>query len=184
MAKTFKEVPDHWKAPIGPYRQAPEQFGGEWWLVNPFTTAEPWLTQTNKGGKPETLPEGFVELFGPRPTAKDFPSHRNFQVALVEWKQDLEGFKQAGVPEWATAAEIESASELFEKWSMGAAGFYEGRFGWMAKFPDAELLPGYEAVAYTALMASHLVIARYQVDVSIRLDITLSPRHPFVPADV
>jgi hypothetical protein len=39
--KTFSdaEIPAHWKAPYGPYRQAPQQYGGEWWFVNPFTSA-------------------------------------------------------------------------------------------------------------------------------------------------
>ena len=33
----YQDVPDVWKWPIGPYQQAPEEFGGEWWKVNPFT---------------------------------------------------------------------------------------------------------------------------------------------------
>lgn len=38
----YQDVPDSWKWPIGPYQQAPEEFGGEWWKVNPFTGSEPW----------------------------------------------------------------------------------------------------------------------------------------------
>ena len=182
MAKTFQEVPEHWKYPIGPYRQAPEKFGGEWWLVNPFTTDEPWALESRAVLADEPA-AGFEEVFGPRPTAAQFSSHRAFQIALVEWKQDLAGFKRSGIPEWTTQRAVDQVTQLFEKWDMGSARFYEGRFGWMARFVDAELA-GYEVAAFTAIEASHLVIARYQVDVSIRLGKTPSPRHPFVPADV
>ena len=65
----YKEVPEHWRSPIGPYRQAPAEFGGEWWMVNPFTTEEPWR---NEAGPTEQLPDGFLEIFGPRPKVSDY----------------------------------------------------------------------------------------------------------------
>ena len=62
-----KEIPEAWKHPVGPYRQAPPEYGGEWWLVNPFSGDEPWLLLDRKAPVPEVLPVGFENTFGPRP---------------------------------------------------------------------------------------------------------------------
>ena len=53
----YKEIPDHWKYPMGPYHQAPPEFGGEWWVVNPFTTSEPGFAFWPWHGEKYTPPE-------------------------------------------------------------------------------------------------------------------------------
>ena len=185
MTPRFQEVPEHWKAPVGPYRQAPPEFGGEWWLVDPFTGETPWLTQA--GGPPrEILPEGYEEIFGPRPQAADFRGERNpslmYRTAVVKWEQDLRYFKQAGTPEWADPRLVATAANLFEQWGMGTPRFYEGRYGWMARFPESEIRD-YEASAWGALNASHLLVAQYQIRVVGRGAVP-EKRHPFVPPHV
>ena len=76
----YSEIPDHWKQPVGPYRQAPQEFGGDWWLVNPFTGSEPW---NNQPRPKEPLPEGFTSIFGPRPQLADYLNTPNPSQTLT-----------------------------------------------------------------------------------------------------
>ncbi len=181
----FKEIPDLWKYPLGPYRQAPPEHGGEWWLVNPFTTAEPWLTQG--GALPtEVLPLGFAEIFGSRPKIADFSKSATpsllFRLATVQWEQDLRYFKRAGVPEWAPAEQLAGAEQITKQWEMGVPRFYEGRYGWMARFPESQI-KDFESSAWGILNAAHLNVAAYQLRLIDRGGIPAN-RHPFVPPHV
>jgi len=185
MTPSYADVPEHWKQPAGPYRQAPAEHGGEWWLVNPFTGSEPWLLQS-QAGKPEALPEGFEEIFGPRPESSDFHQLSNpslmFRIARTQWEQDLRHFKQAGAPEWASTEELSDSEAAFQRWGMGAPKHYEGRYGWMTRFPESEIAD-FEAAAWTAIQVSHLTIAQYQLRLVDR-DIVPREKHPFVPPHV
>ena len=184
MTPRFETVPEHWKHPLGPYRQAPSEFGGEWWYVNPFTGETPWV-----GSAPiprETLPPGFAELFGERPKGSQFADSANpslaHRAAVVVWEQELKYFQQAGYPEWAPAEDWKDASAAFEFWGMGAPRHYQGRYGWSTKFPDSELRD-FDAATWTALNASHLVIAQYQIRL-VQRGMEPRRRHPFVPPSV
>lgn len=75
----YPSVPDHWKAPFGPYVKAPAKWGGEWWFVNPFTGPEPWVTTMPE----ESYPEGFLEIY-PKPTLEMFMAAPNPSAALAE----------------------------------------------------------------------------------------------------
>ena len=96
-------IPENWKAPIGPYREAPPEFGGGWWVVNPFnsfgTTGNhsPWERLAPQA-KPEALPAGFVDIFGPKPEFADFPNSASWTTARNHWAQNLRQFKGAGRP--------------------------------------------------------------------------------------
>ena len=180
----FKDVPDGWKHPLGPYRQAPAEYGGEWWLVNPFTTEEPWATQ---GGVVEReLPAGFVEIFGPRPKIADFSHVANpgfaWRVAVDLWEQDLRNFKRAGVPEWTTPEQVTAAEKVARAWDLGAPRFYEGRYGWMGRFPESQLR-AFESSAWGVLNVTHHVVATYQWRL-LEQGIVPAKRHPFVPPHV
>lgn len=185
MTPHFHDVPDRWKYPEGPYRQAPQEFGGDWWLVNPFGSATPWATQSQSPAQ-EALPAGFEEIFGKRPQSQDFHSTPNpslyFRIARNQWEQDLRYFKRAGVPEPYTAQQVEAASMVFESWGMGKPRFYEGRYGWSARFPDSSI-PEYETAARAALESTHLVIAQYQLALLERGEVP-EQKHPFVPPHV
>jgi hypothetical protein len=180
----FAEVPESARWPVGPYRQAPPEYGGEWWLVNPFTGPEPWLILDRPApGLPpgtESLPEDFVRVFGEQPTRRAGESGADFQARLSRWRQDLEFFQQAGIPEGFDQAQVDLAASVYEQWGMGRPAFYEGRYGWFARFPDSQI-PDFEMDAASALTASHLAIARYQVRL-VQEGITPVERHPFVPA--
>ena len=188
MTPSFEDVPEHWKAPQGPYRQAPAEYGAGWWLVNPFTAAGgamPWELRA-AGPKTEKLPEGFEEIFGARPRSEEFHGTRNpslfFQAAMAEWEQNLAQFRRAGLPEWAAPEQVEAAGRTFAAWGMGRPRFYEGRYGWSARFPESAL-KAFEVAARGAVEATHLVVAQYQLAM---LDAGRVPaeRHPFVPAHV
>lgn len=184
MSPTFSEVPDHWKHPNGPYRKAPEDYGAEWWLVNPFTSAEPWKQRApGTEADEESLPPGFAEIFGTRPQAADFLGTSNpsllYRIARTQWEQDLRQFVRAGLPEWADRSQYDTAANLFRSWGMGTPSFYAGRYGWMVRFPGSQARD-FEAAAWTALTAAHQVIAQYQLEL-IERGITPKQQHPFVP---
>ena len=188
----FADVPESAKYPNGPYRQAPEEFGGEWWLTNPFTGTEPWRTQgssTSPSGGGNTaepvspnlapLPEGFVEIFGERPRMADFDSRTEFKIAVGQWEQDLRHFKQAGAPPAFDPEKIGLASGVFEAWGMGQPQFYEGRYGWMARFPDSGF-GDFEISANTAIEYTHQAVSSFQMR-QLQEGVMPTVRHPYVP---
>ena len=158
-----KEVPDRWKAPLGPYRQAPLEYGGEWWLVNPFNGPEPWLLMDRKPALAEVLPEGFEAIFGPRPQKTGYQTRRAWKHDVIVWERDKKNFKQAGQPPWASKKELRLAAEVLDAWGMGAPSYYEHRnWGWMAMFLDSQV-EEFSMNAHTTVYYTHLVIANYQV---------------------
>jgi hypothetical protein len=153
--------------------------------VNPFTTAEPWLqidglTQEPPGdADAPAAPDDFVAIFGDRPVWDRETSYQQYKEDLAQWEHDLKYFQQAGVPEGFSEEKIQLAGDLFESWGMGRPLFYEGRYGWTATFPGAEV-ESYQAAVFTAIEAPHLVIAKYQLR-QIREGIAPTQQHPFVP---
>jgi hypothetical protein len=153
-------------------------------MVNPFTGSEPWRTQ---GGDVEReLPPGFAEVFGTRPKISDYSHTSNpglsWRLAVGRWEQDLRYFQRAGVPEWATPEQVAVAAEVTRSWGLGAARFYEGRYGWMARFPDSQIRE-FESSAWAVLNVTHHVIAGYQWRL-LEHGIVADKQHPFVPPHV
>jgi hypothetical protein len=171
----FAQVPESAQFPQGPYRQAPAEFGGDWWLVNPFTGSEPWRAldfadAPNVALETEPAPEDFVRVFGPRPDTS---------TAAAQWEQDLTYFQGTGLPDGFDNTQLDAATAQFEAWGMGKPVFYEGRYGWQVRFPDSQL-PTFETTASTALLVPHLVVAEFQVR-EIQEGISPGPLHPFLP---
>jgi len=135
---------------------------------------EPAATEASEE-TPDATPEGFTRIFGEAPAGFN-------SVERIRWEQDLEHFKQIGVPEGFTREQIEAAAALFESWGLGEPQFYEGRYGWSARFPDSAI-PDFEANPHTAITASHLVVARYQIRLAQQGE-GVGERHPFVPPQV
>ena len=183
----FLEVPESLQYPKGPYRQAPAEHGGEWWLTNPFTGTEPWLTQgfgdpyAEAPAETEASPE-LVAVFGPRPSADTHPSRLTRSAAIADWERNREHFGGVGLPEGFTQEQLDAAGALFEAWGMGRPLLYEGRYGWTATFPSAQI-QGYEASPFATLEAPHLVVARYQIEMT-QHGLDPAERHPFVPPQV
>lgn len=187
----FADVPLSAQYPLGPYRQAPEEYGGEWWLVNPFTGDEPWAKHPELlGGDAASateaptrqLPEGFEEIFGPEPSAADFANRIDFNRVRNEWEHQLEHFGGTGIPEGFTAEDVEAAQATFEAWGLGEPVFYEGRYGWVARFPNGGV-PEFQANPATALLTPHLVVAGYQIRLA-QQGSDVQEQHPFVPPSV
>lgn len=174
-------VPEHWKAENGgPYRQAPQQYGGQWWYVNPFTGQEPWV-RANYKPAPMSLPEGFVEIFGAEPQFADYRDSVAWRIARDQWRLDLERFKGAGRPLWLSEEQVAELNAIYSAWGMGRPRFYGGRYGEMVRWPDSAM-PDFEQSAYTVAHYPHQVIAMYQVDlVQAGIDLPEGSRHPFVP---
>ena len=168
----YEIVKNEWKYPNGPYRQAPEgaPFAGHWFFVNPFTGMEPWNNM--EPPKEEKLPDGFEAIFGERPTSRD-------RVALVLWEQDIKYFRSAGPPEWASDEQIILARGISENWKMGSPHFYDGRYGFMVRFPKSEL-PRFEATAWAVINSMQHEVATYQIRL-LHQGIVPARIHPFVP---
>jgi hypothetical protein len=186
----FASVAESMQYPLGPYRQAPAEYGGEWWLTNPFTGEEPWATQgfldpyaatvddsESFGASPE-----FLAVFGPRPNRDTEPNPLLRSAAIADWERNLEYFQGVGVPDGFTQEQVDKAGDVFEGWGMGRPLFYEGRYGWTAIFPSAEA-GGFEASPYAAIEAPHLVVARYQIELAANGS-EPAVKHPFVPPQV
>lgn len=177
----FIDVPDAVKAPLGPYRQAPAEYQGHWWYVSPFNSATPWI-QYDKPVAPPTYPDGFLDTFGPRPQAKDFPNGEGYREALARWEQDLKYFVRVGKPgRMGDAEAYKQLADLYKVWGMGEPKFYEGRYGWATRFPGSQLRV-FEAATLTAMEWPHLVIAQYQIEL-VSQGIVPDHWHPFVPPD-
>jgi|GEM_PF-1172079 len=172
----LEDVPESARYPLGPYRRAPSEFGGKWWLVSPFTGENPW-SAAFPGSDPSRndAPAEFVAVFGERPT-------RAGGAAQLSWDQDLMHFRGVGIPEDLSPEQVEAAGNTFEAWGLGRPVFVEGRYGWSAYFPDSQV-EGFQANPFTAVQAPHLVVARYQIRMSQQGDAPLE-RHPFVPPQV
>ena len=175
----YQDVPDAWQWPLGPYQQAPTEFGGEWWKVDPFTGPEPWRPVEISSSSESEIPDGFTEIFGDRPQASDFSSRRAHKTAELRWEQDLKFFQRSGIPEGFDQAQVDLAAGVFEYWDMGRPMFYEGRYGWMARFPDSAI-PNFEANVTASLEVSHIVVAKYQTRQLLH-GVTPAVVHPFVP---
>ena len=170
---------------MGPYRQAPEEYGGEWYLVNPFTTAEPWLLDERVRKKPEP-PAEFLEIFGPRPNIMQFrgtpSSHAAHRLAVQLWDGELQRFQGIGLPEWATSEQVTGAEQVFQAWDMGRPRYYHGRHGWMTRFTESQA-PDYQVGTWSALNWTHGVIAHYQIAL-VERGIEPAKQHPFVPPHI
>lgn len=179
----YPTVPEHWKHPFGPYRQAPEEYGGEWWFINPFTSPNGVMPWANEEPEPQTLPDGFELLFGPRPEIDDFGPVNDggaaYRQALNIWQQHLSTFKQVGTPPWADEGKMAAAAQTYEAWKLGKPVFYEGRYGWLARFPESRV-PRKDFSAYNAVELPQLTVAAYQMAVLAAGGEVAEP-HPFVP---
>lgn len=168
---SFKDVPPEWKHPFGPYRQAPPEYGGNWYLVNPFVSSEPWLNQAPQA---EQTPPEFLETFGPLPHIRD-PFYQ-------EWRDNLKYFKGVKLPEYISQAQLNAANEIFVAWQMGKAVIYEGRYGFSARFPETGEYD-FDIDARTAVTDSHFTVARFQIRLA-QEGKTPARWHGYVPPQV
>jgi len=183
MAVKFKDVPKSWQHPSGPYRQAPPEFGGEWWLVDFVRGPEPWLTEA----EPPTADEA-IATFGPRPQLSEYRALPNgralFNAAKARWEQDIRLTQIYGWPQdWPelTPAVLANVAEIAAAYGMGAPKAYLGRYDWRVRFPQS-LLRDFECSVFGLIHAFHLDVARYQSRLLQDFGVVPSPRHPFVPA--
>jgi hypothetical protein len=168
----FKTVPADWQHPFGPYRQAPPEYGGEWWYIS-WTNSHvkmPW----EKEGKP--LPNepdpSFVAVFGPRPHLTD--------PFRGEWEQNLKEWKGAGLPGWISTAELAAATEIYSAWGMGAPAVYPSRYGYSVRWPATGHFE-FEGEARSAILTStHWKVAEYQ-DFLRGNGLPVPKPHPFLP---
>jgi len=166
----FASVPAEWKHPFGPYRQAPPEYGGEWWYVSPFTSDTPW----EREGKPlgSAPPADFVEVLGPRPHLTD--------PFRGEWDQNLKAWKGVKLPPWLTPAQLIAANETYKAWGMGNAVVYEGAYGFSVRWPATGHFE-FEGEARSAIVTMvHWKVAEYQ-DFLRNKGLPVPKPHPFLP---
>ncbi len=160
-------------------------------LIKAMSEFAPDVEMLGGGPSEEDLPFGFVEVHGNRPLVRDYLStpnpSRSHSIAARLWDQDLEYFKQVGLPladgpEFASLSQYNLANAVTEHWGMGRAILYEGRYGWKAQFPDS-LLPDLEVPVELFLFNTHFAVVLYQSKLYQDDDLLNDPRdkHPFIP---
>ena len=180
-------MPEAAQWPHGPYRQAPAEFGGEWWLVNPFSGPQPWVRASEiaaGAGQAETLQpsDDFLKLFGPRPEQHDSSSRGEHTVRTFVWDRELANFEGVGIPDGFTEEQVRTAADAMKEWGMGEPVFYRSRGVWIARFPDSQL-PKFQINPETAIKAPQVAAGVYHVQAILR-GVEIENRHPLVPSDV
>ncbi len=183
----FDSVPESAQWPHGPYKQAPEEFGGEWWLVNPFSGPQPWVraAEIASGASPADPvqpSDDFLKLFGTRPGRSESSSRGEYIIDTFVWDRELANFGGVGIPDGFTEEQVQEATKAFEPWGMGEPVFYKSRDGWVARFPDSQT-PDFQMSPETAIKAPQVTVAVYQVR-AILHGVEIENRHPLVPSDV
>lgn len=120
---SFMSIPEEWKEPKGPYRQAPAEHGGEWWLKSPFNS-KPWLSIVREAAP---LPVGFEALFGKRPDARDYPTPESSRIDKMRWEKRLEDFVSISSPSEFGLAEEDPG--VYVAWGMGSPVYYVSKNG-------------------------------------------------------
>ena len=85
-----------------------------------------------------------------------------FRAERTQRGHDLAHFHGSGIPEGFSEDKVQLAGDLFEAWGMGRPMFYEGRYGWTATLPGAEL-ENYQSAVFTTIEAPHLVMREVPV---------------------
>lgn len=134
--------------------------------------------------KIDKSPEGFEDVFGPRPNPNDFHDQPNpsvaYRIAIIEWKQNKKYFKGTGIPPEFTVTDVNLAVSNLKAWGLETK-FYEGRYGWMARFPKSAAGGSFREVsARTAIMSTHNVIAGYQMALADK-GVKVPFVHPWIP---
>lgn len=174
--------------PQGPYKQAPAEAGGEWWLVNPFTGAEPWTRVGEIEARvaaiedAEPPPAEFLNIFGERPERSDSATRSEHSMKTFVWERELDTFEGVGIPDGMTQEQIDDSNEVFEAWGMGKPVYYKGRHGWAARFPDAQI-SDFQPNPESAIKYPHVIVANYQIQ-ETRQGLPTANRHPLVPANI
>jgi hypothetical protein len=174
----YKDVPEHYKHPVGPYRQAPAEFGGEWWLVSPFSGPEPWARQARPD---KELPPGFEAIFGKRRDPRNYPSYQSYKVDQTIWDQELDNYVKPGPPDGVSQETVNNAANLTHEWGLGDLVFYLNKqpvLGWRAVWVSGPI-QGFDLAADFVLNYTHHAIGIYQWEMLNR-GITVPRIHPIV----
>ena len=183
----FESVPEAAKSPQGPYRQAPAEFGGEWWLVNPFSGPQPWVRAaeiTVGAGQADIVPppDDFLKLFGPRPDRTQSSSRGEHVIKTFVWDRELANFEGVGIPDGFTEEQVRTAADAMKEWGTGEPVFYKSRGVWITRFPDSQL-PQFQISPETAIKAPQVGAGVYHVQAILR-GVEIENRHPLVPSGV
>ena len=189
----LSEAPEHMQFPNGPYRQAPAEYGGQWWLVTPFSDPKPWL-KGSRETEADSLPDGVVEIYGSRPQWKDYrhlgkSALITFEGAKVTYDQDVERFQGLvtlseeqlafGVFRGAFTS-VADMHLAFVTWDMGMPVYYrDSLLGLMGRFVDSAL-PDYDMSYHSIATAGHNNIADFQEALWLRKGLEPARWHPFV----
>jgi len=181
--RRYESVPPEAQSPVGPYHQAPAEYGGEWWILSPFTGPEPWTRLKRES----PIDPGFLKAFGPRPEQSRGMSGdeiRSVKRARSDWQshQDRFGGLVDIVAEgYATADEARALSSTFEFWDSGEPVFFRYLGEFRVRVVGAPV--GWWQDAESLIVYPHLTIAGMQNKMLLN-GIIPAKKHPYTSNDL
>lgn len=191
-AIVYVDVPDVHKHPSGPYRQAPPEYGAQWWLISPFSgdvhRHEPWIVYSQPVVDPAVPVDAkFADAFGAQPKSSDYDSAYDYRNDLEWWRKMARDVKQISLPPNFDPADVQKVCDKFRIWGMGQPRFYEAQYGWIAFFREVgakQLIHKFESSAWAAILRPDMVIMEFQVQELLSGRVPAGPRSPFVPREL
>ncbi len=154
-----------------------------------WTKGAPWNWNLNTKSKKKVLPEGFIELYGSKPSWADYwegggkfrISYPEYKVLVVQWETKLKHYK-GPVYEYHPGTNVEKLDislEIYVSWEMGGIDFYDSTYGVKGRFLDSNL-PDYSFSFHQLVEFPQHVVSQYHIEQILRGMDTPNPLHYFV----
>lgn len=153
-----------------------------------WTKGSPWNWNLSKISKKKLLPEGFVELYGEKPSWKDFQktnTHFEYRVIIVQWETKLKHYKGlvTTLPLEIDRKKLLVAEGIYNGWGMADITWYNSTYGIKGRFLDSDL-PDYSFSLHHLVEFPQHVVSQYQIEQILRQMPTPNPLHFFVPPGI
>ncbi len=154
-----------------------------------WTKGSPWNWNLSAKSKKKPLPEGFVELYGPKPVWADYYEgkgkfrigYQEYKVLVVQWETKLKHYKGPVkiLPSEVDFDKLQISISIYDEWSMGDLVFYNSTYGIKGRFLNSNL-PDYSFSLHQLVEFPQHVVSQYHIEQMLRGMTTPSPLHHFV----
>ena len=154
-----------------------------------FTKGAPWNWNLSTKSKKKPLPEGFVELYGPKPVWSNYYEgggkfrigYQEYKVLVVQWETKLKHYKGPVkiLPDGIDFDKLKVSIEVYKEWDMGDLVFYDSTYGIKGRFLNSNL-PDYSFSLHQLVEFPQHVVSQYHIEQMLRGMDPPSPLHFFV----